>query len=407
MSDDLTRRVQAHATVHALEEASRMRPLEASASFSDTLLRGAICSLENAEAAMSETIRWAWDGWITESSSVEIFGKSTAGKTTFATLLIAAMCAPPDKPVELFGRRVTPMAKGRKAFVAFGENSRPSAALALDLAMRALGIDRRYAWGRIILHARSGLRAGHFTSENEVITPSDGNTWAHVMHAATVQRSLGLLVFDSRARIFGDFGSSIDEVAQATVSNIITQITNANAVVIVLSHPSKAGKLDLESISGSYQRGAGTDGAIAISAVKKKDTSQTVGSVVRLIKSRDTPERWPMDARVVLRRQGDGSAFFDVEQVKAKDPSSSSKDERAEKERVVLQAIAETKNVPISINAIFERTNMNKKLIEKIVDRLVEHELVRICPGAMKGGSNGYLRTRKKVQDPEPSDDEE
>ncbi len=269
-----------------------------------TLMEGAITGVAGADAALAEEIVWAWEGFFTDRSHVEIAGKSTSGKTTFACAIVAAMAAPPDHPVLLFGRKVSPMPEGQMALVVFEENSRRSATEKIDIAIAALGIPRAYAWSRILLRARWGLRASLIVGD-AIRNPEIGDRWAAVMHAAIVQKAFGLVVFDTRARIFGALGPSNDEDAQALAGMMITQIAEVSrAPVLVLSHLRKGGGEDLEDIAGSAQRGATADAVIIVTG--RKQGGQTMSSKVTLARSRDTVDDWPAPFEFVLGKEKAG-----------------------------------------------------------------------------------------------------
>lgn len=357
------------------------RALEAAAAgprapraLSSTLLKGAITGLAAAESALAEPIVWSWQDWFTEGSPVEVYGKSTSGKTTLTALIVAAMCAPPDSPVELFGRKVVPMPEGKIALVVFDENSRPSAARKLDLAMAALGVDRAYAWDRILLYARSGLHAQTFPNDEPIRHPAPHDRWAHVMHAALIQQAFGLVVLDTRARIFGALGSSNDEEAQAHVADVISMIAKSGAPVLVLSHPRKGGGVDLDDMSGSAQRAAGTDSAISVAGIKKG--GQTIASTVTLQKSRDEPDDWPKAVEFVLRWRKDGGAEFTWKQGR----------ERPEAKAAQEKVLAALASGAMTKRELRDRLEMSNAAVTKAIDALIaETRITKGDPKIVRG----------------------
>lgn len=354
-------------------EAAGASPRAARPVLSSALLKGAITGLAAAESALAEPIVWSWQDWFTAGSPVEVYGKSTSGKTTLTALVVAAMCAPPERPVELFGRKVVPMPEGKIALVVFDENSRPSAARKLDLALAALGVDRAYAWERILLYARSGLHAETFSDEEAIRHPAPNDRWGHIMHAAIVQQAFGLVVFDTRARIFGTLGSSNDEEAQAHVADVISMIAKSGAPVLVLSHPRKGGGVDLDDMSGSTQRAAGTDSAISVAGIKKG--GQTIASTVTLQKSRDEPDDWPKPVEFVLRRRKDGGAEFTWKQGRER-PEAKAAQEK------VLEALAAG---AMTKRELRDRLEMSGSAVTKAIGALIAEKRIAKSDKIVRG----------------------
>lgn len=369
LSDKVVKRMASAGLKAVIRNGASSVPLPERPTLSPTLLEGAITGVAAADAALAEPIVWSWQDYFTEGSAVEVFGKSTSGKTTFTALVVAAMVAPPDAPVELFGRKVTPMLEGKVALVVFDENSRASATAKLDLAIEALGIDRAYAWSRILLFARSGLHATAYSGEEGSLEkPEPHDRWGHVMRAAMVDKVFGLIVLDTRARIFGPLGASADEETQALVADTIAALASGGAPVLVLSHPRKGGGESLEDISGSAQRAAGTDSALSV--VPIKEGGQTTASTVTLQKSRDEPDAWPEKVTFTLRRQKGGGVDFTWKAGRDRTQATGSQEK-------VLEALASGPKTKSEIRKLFPEMNISS--ITKATDALVAE--ARIAKG--------------------------
>lgn len=252
--------------------------------------------LESASA-----VPWVWSGIIASGHAVEVCGPSASGKSTFTTLLAVAT-ANPGEPVQLLGREVTPIAPGKAVLLVNEENGRASAVRQIDRAIEVLGLPPEQTWERVMLVSRAGVRARPLTGD-EVQAPARGDKWAAIVRAAR-DGAFGLVVLDTRAKIFVGLGASRDEEAGADASAMVTRLAEvAGCPVIVVSHTRKGGGEDLDDVSGSVQRAAGADVVLIVRA-KKSRGGGVESSRIAVAKLRDDDGgEWPEPMAFTLARE--------------------------------------------------------------------------------------------------------
>jgi hypothetical protein len=236
----------------------------------------AITGYEASRAVLAEPTVFLWDEVIASDSVVELAGKSATGKSTLAFMLAVAGANPTSEPVSLFGRKVNPIARGKRVLTVNEENGRKSAVKAIDKAIEIFGLPPEETWERIWLFARAGIKGR-------------GRSWDELVAAAR-RGEIGMSVFDTRARIFRCFGPSKDEETQAAVAEAVQDFVSASGgAALVVSHATKAGEgNDIEDIAGSAQRGAAADVILMVSADRKQ--GRVLSSTLTFAKLRDGDE---------------------------------------------------------------------------------------------------------------------
>jgi len=266
---------------------------------SGIITRAAIHGVEQADAVAVEQIDWLWYTFFARGAHGLCAGRIAEGKTTLVAGVAVAAAAPPDAPVSLLGREVTPVAEGQFVFVVLDENSRKSAVEQVDRWIAVLGLDRAYVWSRIVLLARSGTRARKLKADDKR-NPGNGDTWAAIVHAAIHEKVIGLLIIDSMARVFG--GDANNEANQAEIGEVVTELTEKGGVtVIIIVHVRKAsGEITLDDIAGHHQRAALADSIIAVEGTK--ENGRTIASRVRQLKQREINEEWAEPRSFAFKR---------------------------------------------------------------------------------------------------------
>jgi len=240
----------------------------------------AITGWSASRMVLAEPVPWRWGRIVADSHAVEVSGGVGDGKTTFASLLVASLAAPPagSEPRMLLGHTVAPVAEGRSVLYVGEENGRQSSVAQIDRAIEVLGLPPEETWSRIVLLARAGVHA-HYLGDEDTL-------WKDIVAGA--QAGLwGAVFLDTRAKILSLFGASKDEESQAAASRMVTSLVEAGRCpVFVLSHLRKgADGTDLDGISGSAQRAGGADVALLVTA--KRCKGRVLSSTVAVAKNRD------------------------------------------------------------------------------------------------------------------------
>lgn len=255
-------------------------------------------------AVLAEPVDWIWEGVIASSHQVEACGQTGSGKSLWAFGLAVAMANPGTEPIDFLGRKVKPMAPGRFVLIVNEENGKKSAVTQINRWIEILGLPPRETWARIVLASRLGLKARDGVSDDDARNPAQGDLWASLLHAAS-HDLFGLIVLDTRARIFRQFGDTKNEDSQAAVSDAITELVElATCPVIVVSHLRKGGGDDLDDVSGSAQRAAGADVVLGFRAERSK--GEVLSTTVTFLKLRDGIEDHPEPIAFAIGRDDAG-----------------------------------------------------------------------------------------------------
>lgn len=246
-------------------------------------LENALVGFDEIDDVASEAIEWAWEGIYAVDHGIECAGASYSGKTTLGFLLAAAH-AHVGEPVEVLGRRVTPVPEGKSVVIVEEENSQRSCRDKLIASCEMLGIEPRAALDRIVLIARCGMQVGD-------------PQWRALLALAAADR-IGFTLIDSRARVFNG-GSANAEEDQCT-RDVLQLMNHSGGPVFIVSHTRKpsgmrsggARRLALEDVSGSHQRAAWADVVLLVSA-ERDEADRVLSSTVRVGKLRDAVDDHP------------------------------------------------------------------------------------------------------------------
>ncbi len=254
-------------------------------------LRGAaLVGFDAISSVSDEPIDYVWHGLLARDHLAEVTGASGSGKTTLA-FLVGAAAAAIGEPVDVLGRRVTPIAAGRYVVIIEEENGKRSCRDKLLASCEMLGLDPRTTLDRVLLLARAGFRA----SEHEA--------WNGLLDLGRKGR-IGLVILDSRARIFAG-GDANDENSQAAVAAMIAGLIKASgAPVIVVSHTRKGAADSLDDVSGSHQRVAAADVVLLVNA--KKSDGRVLSSRVVVAKLRDAVDEHPEPVTFAISKEKAG-----------------------------------------------------------------------------------------------------
>jgi hypothetical protein len=226
-------------------------------------------------AQQDEKVEWCWEGVIQRQDQFEVAGATYSGKSTFMALLHVALLAP--GPIELLGRKVTPLPPGHVTVLVNVEQQASSLKRQLIACCEALGQDPAKILPRMIIVGRSAFRCDH-------------PAWAELCTLVTTDLAVGLITFDSRARIMqsGDANAEADQARAAEIFGTIAE--RAKCPVGTVSHVRKSQKdrrtIDLDDVAGHHQRAAGADVVLLVEAERAEDGS-VLSSRVRVAKRRD------------------------------------------------------------------------------------------------------------------------
>jgi hypothetical protein len=238
------------------------------------VLRRALTGRSLVEAA-AKPVSWRWQGIIADGELVDVFSPPGEGKTTFATVLAAALAA--AEPVDLLGHMVQPVESGRFVLFVEEENGEQSISAQLARSAEILGLDVGATLDRVIVLARQGVKARNIDPDNRCET-----MWGEIMVAAEAGL-LGALFIDSRARVLvADEG----EKGQAAIGAELLKLTKlCVGPVVVLSHERKGGQGTVDDLSGSAQRAAAPDVLLSVRA--DREGGRVVRTTLRVVKSRN------------------------------------------------------------------------------------------------------------------------
>ncbi len=232
------------------------------------LRRSAIVGYDELEQATAKPVTWRWYGVFTDAHQTEISGPSGEGKTTFVSLLIAALAG--HRPVSLLGREVEPIEQGRYVVIIEQENGTHSFRSRIQRACEALQLPAKATIDRMIFFIRQGIEFGD-------------SRWRQLCMLS--KRGLvGALIIDTRATVLTN-GDSSKEEDQAKISRaLMKMISEGRHPTIVLSHTPKS---DKTNVSGSVQRKAGVDNLLIITGRRNPKTKKVESSVISFEKIRD------------------------------------------------------------------------------------------------------------------------
>lgn len=256
----------------------------------NSLARVATVGYDALVAETSDPIRWTWFGVISEANHVELSGPSFGGKTTLATLFVAAL-ANPGEPIALFGREVTPIREGQFVVLIEEENGKHSMRKKLETACRVLNLPVKETLDRVITIVRKGVRV-------------DTNVWWELVQLGQ-RGAIGALFIDSRARVLRNGESNSEEAQAAVADSLFFLIEQAKAPVFVISHTRKGQAEAIEDVSGSGQRGAGADVILLVNPTRD-ERGKVTSSKITFIKIRDDVEEHPDPVEFTLAKDPEG-----------------------------------------------------------------------------------------------------
>lgn len=237
-------------------------------------------------AETSEPIRWLWRGVVSEANHVELAGPSGGGKTTLATLLVAAL-GNRGSPVSLFGRQIEPVREDQHIVFVQEENGKHSLRKKMETACAVLGLPVAETLERVIFIVRRNVRVGDAV-------------W-HDLGELGKRGGIGAVFLDSRARVLRNGDSNSEEDQAAVADALFALIEAAKAPAFVISHTRKGSASSIEDLSGSLQRGAGADVILMVEA--KRDTSgRVLASTLTTVKVRDDIEDHPAPVEFTIGR---------------------------------------------------------------------------------------------------------
>lgn len=219
------------------------------------LARFALTRFEDIVSEAERPVDWVWSGCAARSNVVMLCGPPGGGKTTLLFLLLAALAS--TRPVELLGRAVAPMSRGRVIVLVEGEQGQSSTARKLLASCHALGIrseetlrDPETGVTRIVILARKSVLVGD-------------ERWKEIvrMVAAGV---VGHVALDTLARVAP--GDSNDEKEQTRIFDQVCQAIESapteesRPTVWVLTHSNKKDpSYTVNDVSGSAARAGQAD----------------------------------------------------------------------------------------------------------------------------------------------------
>jgi energy-coupling factor transporter ATP-binding protein EcfA2 len=241
-------------------------------------------------AETSQPIRWIWGGIVSEANHVEIAGPSGGGKTTFATLLAAALGNPGD-PIALFGRVVAPVRAGQLVVIVEEENGKHSLRRKMETACTVQGLPVTATLDRMVFVIRRNVRVGD-------------PVWADIVELGK-RGSIGAIFIDSRARVLRNGDSNSEEDQAAVADAVFALIESSGAPAFIISHTRKGSASQIEDIAGSLQRGAGADVVLVIEA-KRDASGRVLAATMTAIKIRDDVEEHPAPIEFTIGRDPGG-----------------------------------------------------------------------------------------------------
>jgi energy-coupling factor transporter ATP-binding protein EcfA2 len=272
-------------------DAQRSTPTEGPLKGLGHLARVATVGYRALVAETSEPIRWLWHGVVSEANHVELTGPSGGGKTTLATMFVAAL-ANPGTPVALFGREVTPIRPGQYVVFVEEENGKHSVRKKAEAACLVLSLGIAETLDRVIFLVRRNIRVG-------------GAVWNDLLELGK-RGHIGAVFIDSRARVLRNGESNSEEDQAAVADALFALIEASKAPAFVVSHTRKGGAGSIEDVAGSNQRGAGADVILLVDG--KRDTAgRVLSSTVTAIKIRDDVEEHPDPIEFTIGRDAAGA----------------------------------------------------------------------------------------------------
>ncbi len=247
-----------------------------------------------------EPVRWFWKGIFQHTDVVELAALSTSGKSTLCMLL--AVAAAGHEPIELLGFEVTPVPEGKLVVLVNVEQTLSSMQRKLLASCAVLGRNPQAAIGRMIVVPRCNFS-------------TDTPAWDDVVRLAE-RKAIGLLILDSRARIFRS-GDSNDEQHEAQGAERLSKLVNTAACpIVVVSHLRKAsgfgGRPTLEDVSGSHQRAAGPDVVLALQATRGENGGVAASTLYCLKRRDEGDEQHPEPVRWAMGKDENGAPLLTV-----------------------------------------------------------------------------------------------